>query len=235
MQVPIMASTTKDKEGTRTRILNAALNEFSTKGLDGANIEHIARDAHVSKQLIYHYFRSKDELYKMTLESVAGGMRLLSQSRDSSAPTALEAFKLIVNFIIDEYINNPSYAKLTLDQGLHDGEHLDQYSGYVQNVNHYITKVLRPIIERGELSGELRKGLDAASVYWLILYSAAGCFLNTKLMSQTIGVDFSKEEGIKQWRDTATDFVVHAMCNDFPIPSFNAAPAAAQKAAPRAG
>jgi len=56
---------------TRTRILDAATQEFSANGLAGARTERIAEAAGVNKALLYYYFRSKDDLYAAALEAVA--------------------------------------------------------------------------------------------------------------------------------------------------------------------
>jgi len=59
---------TADNHGSRIRIADAALSEFSANGFDGARIARIAERARVNKQLIYYYYGSKAKLY----ESVVG-------------------------------------------------------------------------------------------------------------------------------------------------------------------
>jgi len=51
----------------RQAILEAAIKEFSAKGLSGARVDAIARGARVNKQLIYYYFDSKVGLYEAVL------------------------------------------------------------------------------------------------------------------------------------------------------------------------
>ena len=58
---------TRDPEGTRRKILAAALQEFSAKGIDGARVDAIAARARVNKQLLYYYFGSKDGLFRAVL------------------------------------------------------------------------------------------------------------------------------------------------------------------------
>src|ERR1700736_5374517 len=60
---------------TRTRILDAALSEFSAHGLAGARTERIATAAGVNKALLYYYFESKEKLYLAALEMIAGKVR----------------------------------------------------------------------------------------------------------------------------------------------------------------
>src|SRR5580698_9935652 len=60
---------------TRSRILDAALREFSANGLAGARTEQIATAAGVNKALLYYYFESKEKLYAATLEMVSARVR----------------------------------------------------------------------------------------------------------------------------------------------------------------
>lgn len=50
-------------EGKRGRILNAALKEFAGKGYEAASTNSIAKEADISKGLLFHYFTSKKALY----------------------------------------------------------------------------------------------------------------------------------------------------------------------------
>ena len=60
---------------TKTRILEAAIREFSEHGLAGARTEQIAIAAGVNKALLYYYFESKDKLYAAALELVSARVR----------------------------------------------------------------------------------------------------------------------------------------------------------------
>ena len=51
----------------RQRLLEAALDEFASRGPAGARVESIARGAGVNKQLITYYFGGKDGLYREML------------------------------------------------------------------------------------------------------------------------------------------------------------------------
>jgi AcrR family transcriptional regulator len=57
----------RDSQRTRERILDAAAREFAQRGFDGTVLSAIARRARVSKQLILHYFASKEKLFRVVL------------------------------------------------------------------------------------------------------------------------------------------------------------------------
>jgi AcrR family transcriptional regulator len=58
----------RDAERTKRRILDAARREFGIKGFDGARVDAIARLARVNKGLIFYYFQSKEELFRVLSE-----------------------------------------------------------------------------------------------------------------------------------------------------------------------
>jgi AcrR family transcriptional regulator len=59
----------------RERILRAAAEEFSEHGFSGARINRIADAAGQNKQLIYHYFDSKEGIYAAVLDEMLSSMR----------------------------------------------------------------------------------------------------------------------------------------------------------------
>ena len=50
-------------DSTRDRIVEAATDEFAGHGIAGARIDRIAKSARTSKERVYAYFRSKEDLY----------------------------------------------------------------------------------------------------------------------------------------------------------------------------
>jgi len=52
-----------DSSAPRERVLAAAFSEFAGHGIAGARIDRIAKAAKTSKERVYAYFRSKDQLY----------------------------------------------------------------------------------------------------------------------------------------------------------------------------
>ena len=55
---------TRNRERTRSNIVAAARAEFAARGYAGARMEQIAQRAGVTKDLIYHYFRGKEQLFE---------------------------------------------------------------------------------------------------------------------------------------------------------------------------
>src|SRR5690242_1021937 len=60
----------RNADATRSKILDAALAEFSERGLPAASTDDIAERCGVNKRMIYYYFGSKEGLYLAALEQV---------------------------------------------------------------------------------------------------------------------------------------------------------------------
>ncbi|AZZ51889.1 TetR family transcriptional regulator [Rathayibacter festucae] len=57
----------RQAEATRTRLLDAAFDEFQRYGLAGARVDRIAEHAASNKRLIYVYFGDKEQLFDTVL------------------------------------------------------------------------------------------------------------------------------------------------------------------------
>src|SRR6266852_6281724 len=93
--LPLSRRTGNTKRNTISRLLAVAKVEFTQKGLDGARIDEIARRTGVTKQLIYHYYSTKEELFTAIVEETAASAmaEFIVLELDHLAPQeALRAF-----------------------------------------------------------------------------------------------------------------------------------------------
>lgn len=58
---------TEEKALTRNKMIEAAIIEFGLHGYEGASTNQICAGASLSKGLLYHYFKSKENLFAETL------------------------------------------------------------------------------------------------------------------------------------------------------------------------
>jgi TetR/AcrR family transcriptional regulator len=75
MTIQTNSTGTERVADSRSRILDAALSEFSAHGLAGARTDRIASAAGVNKALLYYYFESKENLYIAALEMISAKIR----------------------------------------------------------------------------------------------------------------------------------------------------------------
>lgn len=83
------------REQRKSMILQAAAEEFISSGYEGVSMESICRNKGISKGTMYHYYRSKEELYlecvKMTLQALKKHME--ENSADMQEQGSLESIK----------------------------------------------------------------------------------------------------------------------------------------------
>ena len=99
-------SSPAEKENGRDRLINAAISLFSKRGYDGVSTNDIGKQAGVTSQLIYHYFRSGKrglyrEAYLKSLNHLMGlSVRNMPPDPDPLAPNAkLIAVEGVATFI----------------------------------------------------------------------------------------------------------------------------------------
>ena len=54
---------------TEEKILNAAIDVFQTKGMDGARMQEIADKAKINKSMLHYYYRSKQKLFEAVFKT----------------------------------------------------------------------------------------------------------------------------------------------------------------------
>src|SRR3954467_8305491 len=114
----------RNADATRAKILQAALGEFSERGLPAASTDDIAERCGVNKRMIYYYFGSKEGLYLAALESVYEKLVALEKEiemENLDPPAAIEA---IVNLKIDYYVANPEFISFLSMENFHRARHL---------------------------------------------------------------------------------------------------------------
>lgn len=70
---------TEEKELTRNKMIEAAIVEFGLHGYEGASTNQICAGASISKGLLYHYFKSKENLFVETLRHCMEDFRRAEQ------------------------------------------------------------------------------------------------------------------------------------------------------------
>ncbi|MEM6987238.1 MAG: TetR/AcrR family transcriptional regulator, partial [Pseudomonadota bacterium] len=116
----------RDAEVTKARILAAAKTAFATGGLGGARVDEIAELADANKRMIYHYFDSKEGLFKAVLEAAYADIRMAEQALDLENAPARDALENLVRFTWQYYLDNPEFITLVNSENLHKARHLKQ-------------------------------------------------------------------------------------------------------------
>jgi TetR/AcrR family transcriptional regulator, fatty acid metabolism regulator protein len=98
----------------RRLILDAAIRVFAREGFHRCRVSDIAREANVAYGLVYHYFRSKDEvLNTLFSERWALLVETIDEVDKQDAPVR-DKLHAIASFIIDSYQHDPDLMKVII-------------------------------------------------------------------------------------------------------------------------
>lgn len=197
----------RDPKVTSARILAAAKSEFARKGLAGARVDAIAQKAKINKRMIYHYFKSKEDLYLAVLEQAYGDIRAAERKLRLDDRDPEEAIVALVDFTWNYYRANPEFLRLLVTENIHQARHLKR-SKQIREMHSPFVELIRNVLERGVALGMFRAGIDPNQLY--ISIAALGFYyLNNRwTLSVIYGVDLGAEEQLAKRRDVIVDQVV---------------------------
>jgi len=144
--------------------MQAALQEFAHKGIDGARVDEIARVSGANKNMIYHYFRSKENLFVAVLESVYENVRSRQQDLSLRDLDPVAAMRRLIEHTADIWIEVPEFNRLLASENLHQAKHVRR-SKKIQSMYSPLIDTLKGILERGVKDGVFRDGVDPVDLY----------------------------------------------------------------------
>jgi AcrR family transcriptional regulator len=97
----------RDSAATQARILDAAIAEFSARGLAGARIDRIAELAQANKRSLYVYFGDKEGLFNAAL------LRVISELIDA-VPLTEQDLPGYAGRMFDHLLSHPEAVRLSL-------------------------------------------------------------------------------------------------------------------------
>ncbi|KJF45066.1 MULTISPECIES: TetR/AcrR family transcriptional regulator [Draconibacterium] len=196
------------KDNTEEKILSAAQTVFIRKGMDGARMQEIADEAGINKALLHYYFRSKQQLFNATFESlfskiIPNVMRMVQS--DQPIEVKLEFF--IENYI-DVLMKNPFLPTFILKEIHQDPEFLE---GLIRSSGLEPKKVVEMFkneIEKGTIRTMDPRDL-LISILSLIIFPIA----SKPLLSLLFFDDDPKSynEFIEKRKVTVKEFVLHSI------------------------
>jgi len=98
---------------TRQRILDAALDLFGARGVDGVSLDEIAREVGVRKQTVLYWFPSKDELVDAVLEAAAAELVVVIDAAvRSTSEEPLDRIDAVVRAVFRPAVRRPAMLGL---------------------------------------------------------------------------------------------------------------------------
>jgi TetR/AcrR family transcriptional regulator len=207
--VSLKASRTK-QGGSHDRILQAALREFANKGIDGARVDEIARVSGANKNMIYHYFKSKEGLFIAVLEQVYESVR--SRQRDLSLRglDPIAAMRLLIEHTADVWIEVPEFTRLLASENLHQAKHVKR-SKKILSMYPPLIESLRDILERGAKDGVFRPGIDPVDLYISVTSLSAHYVAHRFTFEAIFKTNLMTPKKVKQRKEAICDMILRSL------------------------
>jgi TetR/AcrR family fatty acid metabolism transcriptional regulator len=184
----------------RRIILDAAVRVFARQGFNGCRVSDIADEAGVAYGLVYHYFRSKDEVldtlflerWNILLEAI--------RETDRQDISPREKLHQIASFIIDSYRHDPELMKVIIVEVTRAANSFGQtHLGKIREAYELIADIVAKAQEEGAFKDTITPQFAAMAFYGAIEQVLTGWIF--ELLPQS---DAEYEQ--------AKDFVVETIC-----------------------
>ena len=161
----------------RTEILEAALKVFARRGLAGTKVGDIAATAGLSHGLLYHYFRSKDEIFT-ELAKIAYQVSLGTLTAATELPgTAWEKIKAMTEMIVSgAYQGYGPYYFLIILQAFTSEAVPEEVKKMTMENSHRYIEILGPLLEEAVKAGDIAPCDDPvqlATAYFALIQGLA--------------------------------------------------------------
>jgi TetR/AcrR family transcriptional regulator len=155
---------TRDPVRTRGRILDIASEEFASRGFDGTRVDEIAARSMVSKNLIYHYFESKDALFIAVLERAHEIFRTHQENIQLNESKPLQNMRNLVVESFRYWSQSRQFIAYLDSANFHKSKHVKK-SVPIQNAYSSLIERMSNILHQGVEEKVFRHGVDPLDLY----------------------------------------------------------------------
>ncbi|QET06352.1 MULTISPECIES: TetR/AcrR family transcriptional regulator [Cupriavidus] len=202
----------RDAAATREKILQMAAKEFASKGYDGARVDSIVARSKISKNLVYHYFESKEALFIEVMERAYSAMRERQNQFGELGDHPVEDMRTLIVQTIRHFIDHPEFIQLLSTENLYKAEHIRK-SKVIPAMFNPLRSALAQILERGKAQGLFRPDADWVDLYVSISGLGSYSISNRYTLSFVLDVDLGAKERVEARLRHVCDMVMTYLCN----------------------
>ena len=197
---------------TRDRILKIASKEFAAHGYDGARIDAIVARCKISKNLVYHYFDSKEALFIEVMERAYGAMRERQNELALTGEDPVRDMRELVEKTVQHFIDQPEFHQLLSTENLHKAVHIRK-SKVISEMFNPLRTALSTILESGKQKGVFRRDADWVDLYVSISGLGSYFITNRYTLSYVLDVDLGASDRQQSRLRHASDMVISYLCD----------------------
>jgi AcrR family transcriptional regulator len=163
----------------RRQILDAAVKVFARRGFTQCRVADIADEAGVAYGLLYHYFRSKDEvLDTLFLERWSVMVDVIAEADAREGATAREKLETVAGFIIDSYRHDPEMMKVIIVEVTRAANSFGRkHLVKIREAFDLIADIVADAQQAGRFRGDVAPAFAAMAFYGAIEQVLTGWFL----------------------------------------------------------
>jgi TetR/AcrR family fatty acid metabolism transcriptional regulator len=143
-------------EDKRRLILQAAVRVFARKGFHTCRVGDIAEEAGVAHGLLYHYFRSKDEVLECIFTETWADILAAVKMVEETPEPARERLAGIAKILLRAWRRDPDLVRVVVREIVRSPELQKRIS-----VIHESFAAIERIVARAQADGEFRSDVDA--------------------------------------------------------------------------
>ena len=162
----------------RQLILDAAVRVFARKGYHTSRVGDIAEEAGVAHGLLYHYFKSKDELLETIFSNTWTLMLEAISGVESLDDPARETLRKVSAIVLRAWRDTPDIVRVLVRE-VTRSPHLQQEIGETEQAFAALERVIR----KGQQAGEFRDDIEPRFASF-IFYGALEEILTGWVMGQ---------------------------------------------------
>ena len=177
-------------EETKKRLMDIAKARFDRFGYKKTTLDEICKDARISKNTLYKFFRSKEDIFVSLFNSEALKSRKIVLEKLKDVKNPLEKIKKFMR-VSREYFNEEPFMVRALkdEDGLYAPFLKEKYYVFVEEG---ILNILAGFLREGVEQGKIRK-LDTRVTSYII-FKLFQAFTYAKTISSDDDVDGEKKE-----------------------------------------
>lgn len=192
------------------RIIEASRLEFDEIGPAAARIDSIAARAKITRQSIYYYYKSKDDIfYDIVIREVKTLMSYVNKlDADSANPEA--TVRELFFGLLDQASKFPTLSAFMIEQG-QNAEFIRKPSAAFKDLMRQFVKRMQVLLDRGVTEGMFRPDIDAARFFAAACMITAGARNSRNSLQLITGIDLDSSEGVNDWQEFAVDVLMRSI------------------------
>jgi len=202
-----LRKTGSDPQKTRARILERATAEFAARGFAGARVDAIAQRCGLAKNMLYHYYGSKEGLFIAVLERMYETLRARQRDFAIRGSDPVEAMRRLIAHTFSALLEHGEAIALLNDENLHKGRHLRR-SKRIRALYDPLVDTIREVLRRGVAQGIFRRDIDPVTLYLSLSSLAYHYVSNQYTLKAAFGIDFTSKARRKAWLAHITDMIL---------------------------